>query len=141
MRREAVVAGALKRDQGFVWNQNENRSPFGARPRALIFALGRLAAVDGGKSRRLCVQLLRPSPLSLPLVGARPKGFAENGEVWNGRVAMMSFVFLMVQEAIFGPILPGVAAHTDSFGSTVMSGDIGKQAGSRARFSGEHALN
>ena len=116
MRREAVVAGALKRDQGFVWNQNENRSPFGARPRALIFALGRLAAVDGGESRRLCVQLLRPSPLSLPLVGARPKGFAENGEVWNGRVAMMSFVFLMVQEAIFGPVM----AQDKPFGSLVI---------------------
>ena len=34
-----------------------------------------------------------------------PFGFATNAEVWNGRVAMMSFVFLFIQELFFGPIL------------------------------------
>jgi hypothetical protein len=34
-----------------------------------------------------------------------PFGFATNAEVWNGRVSMVSFVYLFIQEAIFGPIL------------------------------------
>ena len=34
-----------------------------------------------------------------------PFGFATNAEVWNGRVAMMSFVYLFIQELIFGPVL------------------------------------
>ena len=47
-----------------------------------------------------------------------PWGFAENAEVWNGRVGMMSFVYLMIQEAIFGPIL----AKEQPFGSVVRIG-------------------
>eukprot|EP00614_Pseudopedinella_elastica_P014942 CAMPEP_0172583888 /NCGR_PEP_ID=MMETSP1068-20121228/3428_1 /TAXON_ID=35684 /ORGANISM="Pseudopedinella elastica, Strain CCMP716" /LENGTH=146 /DNA_ID=CAMNT_0013377847 /DNA_START=83 /DNA_END=523 /DNA_ORIENTATION=+ len=47
-----------------------------------------------------------------------PFGFAENAEVWNSRVAMMSFVYLFIQEAIFGPILKS----GQSMGSLAMSG-------------------
>ena len=32
-------------------------------------------------------------------------GFTDNAELWNCRVAMLSFTVLFVQEAIFGPIL------------------------------------
>jgi hypothetical protein len=32
-------------------------------------------------------------------------GFADNAEVWNSRWAMLSFVYLVVQEMLFGPVL------------------------------------
>merc|ERR1712086_231968 len=31
-----------------------------------------------------------------------PYGFSENGEIWNSRLAMLSFVYLFIQEAIMG---------------------------------------
>ena len=35
-------------------------------------------------------------------VGRQPWGFALNAEVWNGRVAMMGFVWVIVQELVQG---------------------------------------
>ena len=35
-------------------------------------------------------------------VGRKPWGFALNAEVWNGRVAMMGFVWVVLQECITG---------------------------------------
>lgn len=34
--------------------------------------------------------------------GRQPWGIATNGEVWNGRVAMISFVWIVLQELITG---------------------------------------
>jgi hypothetical protein len=43
--------------------------------------------------------------LNIKFSNHRNPGFAENAEVWNSRVAMLSFVVLYVQELFFGPIL------------------------------------
>lgn len=52
-----------------------------------------------------------------------PFGFADNAEVWNGRVAMMSFFWLFIQEAFFGPITqPSSWEGLSFFGNVVFSG-------------------
>ena len=60
-------------------------------------------------------------------VGREPWGFSLNAEVWNGRIAMLAFFWVLVQEAIVGKgcitviqeaehwwqlIVPGVTAGT-----------------------------
>ena len=35
-------------------------------------------------------------------IGRAPWGFALNAEIWNGRVAMVSFFWVLIQEAVTG---------------------------------------
>jgi hypothetical protein len=58
-------------------------------------------------------------------LGREPWGFALNAEVWNGRVAMMGFFWVLIQESIVGKGSLIVIKEAQSAGDLIVPGIIG----------------
>mmetsp|Transcript_27326 Transcript_27326/g.54554 ORF Transcript_27326/g.54554 Transcript_27326/m.54554 type:complete len:157 (-) Transcript_27326:54-524(-) len=56
--------------------------------------------------------------------GRSPWGFKDNAEVWNGRVAQVAFVWVLLQEAIFGKgVVQGI--QDGDWGAYIGAGTFG----------------
>merc|ERR1712129_248582 len=53
-------------------------------------------------------------------VGRDPWGFSLNAEVWNGRVAMMGFFWVLIQEAVTGKGCITVIQEASSFDEMIV---------------------
>ena len=112
--------------------------------RAALLLIAGAGALQAPVARRAMTARPAPSPTALQAyndfdergmrkfrwnmnVGREPWGFSLNAEVWNGRIAMLAFFWVLIQEAIVGKgcitviqeaehwwqlIVPGVTAGT-----------------------------
>merc|ERR1719362_2259926 len=53
-------------------------------------------------------------------VGREPWGFSLNAEVWNGRIAMMAFFGVLIQEAVTGKGCITTIQDASSFGELIV---------------------